>query len=102
MKEIGFLHLTSGAVIFGVSFVTNFALSRLLCYVIYRVFTSVLPHLGIMGMNVSFNSFVPLTTVLLYAIVCAVCGFISSIIPYLLYRRKIMKQEKALSEQAVE
>ena len=102
MKEIGFLHLTSGALIFVVSFVINLALSRLLCYVIYRIFTSVLPHLGILGMSVSFNSFVPLSTVIAYATVCAVCGFTSSIIPYLFYKRKILKEEKALKEQAVE
>ena len=100
LKEIGGLHLTSGALIFVVSFITNFTLSRLLCFVIYRIFTSVLPHLGIMGMNVSFNSFVPVSTVLLYAVISAVCGFVSSTIPYLLYRAKILKAEKDHERQS--
>ena len=102
MKEIGLLHLTSGALIFAVSFIANLTLSRLLCYVIYRIFTSVLPHLGIMGTRVSFNSFVPLSTVMAYAAVCAVCGFISSIIPYLLYRKRVAKKEKTSVEQQIQ
>ncbi|MBQ8410086.1 MAG: ABC transporter permease [Clostridia bacterium] len=102
MKEIGGIHLVSGGLIFLISFITNFALSRLLCYVIYRIFTSVLPHLGVMGMSVSFNSFVPVSVVLLYAGVSAICGCISSLIPYVLYRRKVMLEEKALEEQRIE
>ena len=95
------MHLVSGAIIFVVSFIANFTLSRLLCYLIYRIFTSVLPHLGIMGMSVSFNRFVPVSTVLVYAGVSAICGCISSIIPYLLYRRKVVRSEKEFAEQYV-
>ena len=102
MKEIGGIHLVSGCLIFIISFIANFALSRILCYVIYRIFTSVLPHLGVMGMSVSFNSFVPVSVVLLYAGVSALCGCISSLIPYLLYRRKVILEEKALEAQRIE
>ncbi len=102
MKEIGGIHLVSGAMIFAISFVINFALSRLLCYGIFRIFTGVLPHLGIMGMNVSFDSFVPWTVVLLYAGVSAICGCISSLIPFVLYRRKIRLEDKKLEAERIE
>lgn len=98
LREIGGIHAVSGCVIFIVGFITNFILSRLLCYVIYRIFTSILPHLGIMGMNTSFNSFVPVSTVLIYAGVSAVCGLISSLIPFILYKKKLEKEEKELNK----
>lgn len=102
VKEIGGIHLVSGGLIFGISFVVNFALSRLLCFLIYRIFTGVLPHLGIMGMSVSFNSFVPVWVMLLCAGVSAICGSVSSMIPYLLYKRKLRLIEKKLEEERFE
>lgn len=101
MKEIAGIHAVSGAIIFIISFIANFTLSRLLCYGIYRIFTAVLPRLGILGMNVSFDSFVPVTTVLLYAGVSALCGCISSLIPYVLYKRKLDAERKALENQTI-
>lgn len=102
VKEIGGIHLVSGAMIFIISFIVNFALSRLLCFGIYRIFTSVLPNIGIMGMSVTFADFVPVHTVLIYAAVSAVCGCVSSLIPFALYKRKLKIKEKALSDQSVE
>ena len=102
LKEIGGIHLVSGVLIFLISFIVNFALSRLLCFIIYRIFTAVLPNIGIMSMSVSFAEFVPVSTVLIYAAVSAVCGCISSLIPFLLYKRKLKLKEKALMEQTVE
>lgn len=102
INEIGGIHLVSGILIFIISFVVNFALSRLLCFVIYRILTGVLPNIGIMGMSVSFADFVPVSTVLIYAGVSAVCGCISSLIPFLLYKRKLKLRDKELSEQTVE
>ena len=102
VKEIGGIHLASGVLIFLISFIVNFLLSRALCFAIYRILTSVLPNIGIMGMSVSFADFVPMSTVLLYAGVSAVCGCISSLIPFVLYTRKLKLHDKALSEQTVE
>lgn len=92
LKEIMSIHAVSGGIIFVISFLANFILSRLLCYGIYRIFTAVLPRLGILGMNVSFDSFVPLSTILLYAGVSALCGLISSLIPFILYKKKLDKE----------
>lgn len=102
VKEIGGIHIVSGALIFIISFIVNFALSRLLCFIIYRIFTAVLPNIGIMGMSVPFAEFVPISTVLIYAAVSAVCGCISSLIPFLIYKRKLTNKEKELAEQTVE
>ncbi len=102
MKEIRGIHLVSGAMVFVIGFVANFLCSRLFCYGIFRLFTSVLPRLGIKAMNASFDSFVPLSVMLLYAGVCALCGAISSLVPYLLYKRKVRLEEKALEEQRIE
>ncbi len=102
MKEIRGIHLVSGAMVFLIGFVANFLLSRLFCYGIFRIFTNVLPQLGIKGMNVSFNSFVPVSVILLYAGVSALCGAISSLVPYILYKRKVRAEEKAWEEQRIE
>ena len=102
MKEICGVHAVSGGLVFAVTLVANYALSTALCYLIYRIFTNVLPQLGIMGMSVSFNSFVPWYVVLIYAGVSALCGCISSMIPFLLYRRKLRLEAKALEEQRIE
>ncbi|MBE6684939.1 MAG: ABC transporter permease [Ruminococcaceae bacterium] len=102
LKEIGGIHAVSGVLIFAISFVVNLILSRLTCYGIYRIFTSVLPRLGVPGMNVSFNSFVPFSTILLYAGVSALCGCISSLIPFLLYKRKLQNESKLIEAQKIE
>ena len=102
IKEIGGIHAVSGVLIFAISFVVNLILSRLTCYGIYRIFTGVLPRLGVPGMNVSFNSFVPFSTILLYAGVSALCGCISSLIPFLLYRRKLQNESKLIEAQKIE
>ena len=102
IKEIGGIHAVSGVLIFAVSFVVNLILSRLTCYGIYRIFTSVLPRLGVPGMNVSFNSFVPFSTILLYAGVSALCGCVSSVIPFILYKKKLERESKLLEEQKIE
>lgn len=99
IKEIGGLHLVSGVLIFLVSFISNFAMSRLLCFIIYKIFGRILPELGITGLNVPFDSFVPASTVLIYAALSALCGILSSMIPYLLYRRRLLAAEKGYIEQ---
>jgi ABC-type antimicrobial peptide transport system permease subunit len=96
VKEIGGLHAVSGALVFVISFIANFGLSTLFCLGIFNIFTRVLPQLGIVGIRVSFDSFVPISTMLLYAIVSAICGCISSLIPFLLYKRKLKLEEKAI------
>lgn len=102
LKEIGGIHMVSGAIVFIVSFIVNFALSRLICFIIYRVFTNLLPRLGIMGINASFDSFVPIPVVLLCAAVSAICGCISSLIPFILYKNKLAREQKELSLQATD
>ena len=102
LKEIAGIHAVSGIIILIVSFVANFLLSRLLCYGIYRIFTAVLPRLGILGMNVSFDSFVPVSTVLLYAGVSALCGLISSLIPFVLYKNKLDKERNSIEILEIE
>jgi ABC-type lipoprotein release transport system permease subunit len=101
LKEIGGIHLVSGVLIFIVSFIANFAMSRLLCFFIYKTFGRLLPELGVTGLNVPFDSFVPVSTVIIYAVVSALCGILSSIIPYLLYRRKMLAAEKSYIEQTL-
>ena len=96
MKEIGGIHAVSGVTVFIISFIVNLVLSRGICYAIYRVLTNILPRLGITGINASFDKFVPLWVVLLCAAVSAVCGCISSIIPYILYKNKLAKEQKEL------
>lgn len=102
LKEIGGIHAVSGVIIFVISLVVNLTLSRLTCYGIYRIFTSVLPRLGVSGMNVSFNTFVPFSTVLVYAAVSALCGCISSLIPFILYKKKLERESRLLAEQKIE
>ena len=102
LKEIGGIHAVSGALIFVISLVVNLALSRLTCYGIYRIFTSVLPRLGVAGMNVSFNTFVPFSTVLIYAAVSALCGCVSSLILFILYKKKLERESRLLAEQKIE
>ena len=102
LKEIRGMHLISGAIIFVVGFIANFVFSRLLCYGIFRIFTAVLPRLGVLGMNVSFDSFVPVSVILIYAGVSALCGFISSMIPFILYKSKLNKERKVLEETVIE
>ena len=96
MKDILGIHIVSGVIIFVVGFIANFALSRIFCYAIYRVFTGLLPRLGVLGMNVSFDSFVSVSVVLLCAAVSAICGLISSLIPFILYKSKINKEFKSV------
>lgn len=100
--EIGQIHLVSGILIFIVSFIANFALSRALCYIIYKIFGRVLPELGVSGLNVPFDSFVPMSTVLIFAVLSAVCGILSSVIPFLLYRKKLIDADRAVFEITAE
>ena len=96
MKEILGIHIVSGCIIFVVGFIANFILSRLLCYIIYRIFTGFLPKLGLLGMSVSFDTFVPVSTVLLCAAVSAICGLISALIPFILYKNKLNREIKSV------
>lgn len=98
LKEIAGIHAVSGIIVLIVSFVANFILSRLFCYGIYRIFTAVLPRLGILGMNVSFDSFVPVSTVLLYAGVSALCGLVSCMIPFIIYKRTLDREQRIIEE----
>ncbi len=102
MKEIGGIHAVSGAIVFIVSFIVNFGLSRLVCYGIFRLFTNLLPRLGILGMNASFDSFVPLPVVLLCAAVSAVCGCISSLIPFIIYKNKLKREQTVVDLTSAE
>ena len=96
MKEIGGIHAVSGTIVFIVSFIVNFTLSRLVCYGIFRLFTNLLPRLGILGMSASFDSFVPLPVVLLCAAVSAVCGCVSSLIPFIIYKNKLKREQEVV------
>ncbi len=97
-KEIFGIHLVSGALIFVLGFVFNFAASRLVCYGIYRLLTAYLPRLGILGVGVSFDSFVPFEIMLICAAVSAACGLISSIIPFLVLKRKIKIERESVTD----
>ena len=94
MKDIRGIHLVSGLVLFVIGFLFNYVISRVSCYVIFEIFTSFLPGLGILGMNVSFDSFVPWYIILLYAVASALFGFMSSMIPYMLFKKKIDREER--------
>lgn len=98
MKEIFGIHIVSGILIFVLGFVLNFAFSRLVCYGIYRILTAYLPKIGILGVSVSFDSFVPLEVMLICAAVSALCGFVSSIIPFVIYRNKLKREADAVKK----
>ena len=95
-KEILGIHLVSGLLIFVLGFIFNFAVSRLVCYGIYRILTAYLPRLGFVGMNVSFDSFVPLSVMIICAAVSAACGLVSSLIPFLVLKRKIKRERESV------
>ena len=92
MKKILGIHLVSGALIFVLGFVVNFAFSRLACFGIYKLLTALLPRLGVLGVSVSFDSFVPIEIMLICAAVSALCGTVASIIPFLVYKGKLKKE----------
>lgn len=102
LKQIGGIHAVSGAIVFFISFIVNFALSRLICFAIYRLFTNLLPRLGIKGINASFDSFVPLPILLLCAAVSAVCGCISSLIPFIIYKNKLKREQMVVDLTSAE
>ena len=92
LKKILGIHLVSGVIIFVLGFVVNFAFSRLACFGIYKLLTALLPRLGVLGVSVSFDSFVPVEIMLICAAVSALCGTVSSIIPFLVYKAKLKKE----------
>ena len=100
VKEVGGVHLVSAVIIFIVSFIVNFALSRLVCFAIYRIFTKVLPNIGIIGVSVAFADFVPISTVLICAAVSALCGLLSAMIPFAIYCKKLANSNKTINEDS--
>ena len=100
VKEIGGIHLVSALMIFVISFIVNFGLSRLVCFAIYRIFTKILPNIGVIGVSVAFADFVPISTVLICAAVSALCGLLSAMIPYLIYCKKLKDSYKTINEQS--
>ena len=97
-KEIFGIHLVSGSLIFVIGFVFNIVASRLVCYGIYRLLTAYLPRLGILGVGASFDSFVPLEIMLICAAVSAACGLISSVIPFMILKRKIQAERESVKD----
>lgn len=100
VKEVGGIHLVSALMIFVISFLVNFGLSRLVCFAIYRIFTNVLPNIGIIGVSVAFADFVPISTVLICAAVSALCGLLSAMIPFAIYCKKLKNSYKTVNEQS--
>ena len=96
IKKILGIHLVSGAIVFALGFVFNFAFSRLSCFGIYKLLTALLPRLGVLGMRVSFDSFVPVEVMLICAAVSALCGTVSSIIPFIVYRNKLKREAEVI------
>ena len=96
MKKILGIHLVSGALIFVLGFVVNFVFSRLACFGIYKLLTALLPRLGVLGVSVSFDSFVPIEIMLICAAVTALCGTVASIIPFLAYKAKLKKEAESV------
>lgn len=97
-KEILGIHLVSGVLIFVLGFIFNFAVSRLVCYGIYRILTAYLPRLGFIGMSVSFDSFVPLSVMIICAAVSAACGLVSSLIPFLILKFKLKRERESVKQ----
>ena len=102
MKEILGIHLVSGCIIFVISFIVNFLASRLVCFGIYRIFTNLLPRLGVLGPSASFDSFVPVSVLLICAAVSALCGCISSLVPFLLYKNKLKREQEQLNRESTD
>lgn len=95
MKKILGIHIVSGAIMFILGFVLNFALGRASCFAIFWLLTSFMPRIGVnMVTAASFDSFVPISVMFICAGVFALCGMISGIIPFIIFERKLEKERR--------
>ena len=91
--------LISGAVLSVFGFLITLLLSSALCYGIYRLFGVILPLFDITDVSVPFEKHMSPALVAVCAAVSAVCAFLSSIIPYIFYKRDIKKDNGVLSDE---
>lgn len=93
VSDIGKQHALSGGLLTLLGFSVTYCLSAAACYIIYRVFSHILPSLGFYESDVPFDKYVSVGTLLLCAAVSALCATLSELIPYLIYRRKCKKTD---------
>ncbi len=91
--------LISGAVLSVFGFLITLLLSSALCYGIYRLFGVILPLFDITDVSVPFEKHMSPALVVVCAAVSAVCAFLSSIIPYIFYKRDVKKDNGVLSDE---
>lgn len=97
-REIGALHLTAGAVLSVVAFLITLGMSYLFNWVIYIAMSQILPSLGIVK-AVNYNYFMPLWALALCAAVSVICGFVSCLVPYAMWKHRTKSQRAAQEKQ---
>lgn len=97
-REIRGLHLTAGAVLSGLAFAVTLVMSYAVNYVLYIMMSRILPKFG-MAAAIDYNYYMPLWALALCAAISVACGFISCLVPYLLWHRRMQAQEKQNKEE---
>ena len=85
--EIRGLHVTAGATLSCLAFLVTLGMSYAMNAALYLSIGRLLPALG-MVTSVNYNYYMPLWALALCAAVSVACGFASSLVPYLLWRRR--------------
>ena len=91
--------LISGAVLSVFVFLVTLFLSSALCYGIYRLFGVVLPLFGITNISTLSDRHMLSISAVACAAVSAVCALLSGIIPYVIYKRDVKKDNGILSDE---
>ncbi len=94
-SDIGRIHTIGGMALSILSFVSNFGICYLVCYLVYMGFSRVLPSFGVIDFEVVFSNYISPETVLLCAVVSGVCGMLACIIPYFYYRKFVANDEES-------
>ncbi len=80
-KQIERLHTFAGLVISALAMVVTVILSYIASFIVFKLMSEWLPSLGFAG-GVSYSFFVSTAALLVSLAVSAICGFLSSYIPY--------------------
>jgi hypothetical protein len=80
-QQVERLHIFAGLVISALAMVVTVILSYTASYIVFKLMSEWLPSLGFAG-GVSYSFFVSTTALLVSLAVSAICGFLSSYIPY--------------------
>ena len=98
-REIKGLHLTAGAVLSVAAFLVTLGMSYVFNFVLYLTVSRILPSLGIVQ-AINYNYYMPLWALALCAGVSVACGFVSCLVPYLVWKHRNRAQEQKQKEEA--